>query len=146
MEFSMKKYRVPRNSFAHQLIRLNGWSLDAAINEIAGMNQVKENEAERRFDAARQQQINREVGQSRGQSKIKMAPKTLVCLHLNLRITTERSFLPGIFRAFRIRQAGDIPSDLIAQGEPCGRSLIHWKKRACFPNRATKTISLLDMR
>jgi hypothetical protein len=69
----IKSNPVPRASFAHQMVRLNGWTRDAAINEIAGMDRVDEKEAERRFDAARQQQINRKVGQARRQDKIKMA-------------------------------------------------------------------------
>lgn len=55
------------------MVRLNGWSREDAINEIAGFDGVDENEAERRFDAARKQLINRVVGQSRRWNKAKMA-------------------------------------------------------------------------
>jgi hypothetical protein len=69
----VKKTSIPRNSLAHQMVRLNGWSREDAIYEIAGFDGVDENEAERRFDAARKQLINRIVGQSRRWNKAKMA-------------------------------------------------------------------------
>ena len=68
-----EKASIPRNSLAHQMVRLNGWSREDAIYEIAGFDGVDENEAERRFDAARKQLINRIVGQSRRWNKAKMA-------------------------------------------------------------------------
>jgi hypothetical protein len=69
----VKKTSIPRNSLAHQMVRLNAWSREDAINEIAGFDGVDENEAERRFDAAKEQQINRKIGQGRRWNKAKMA-------------------------------------------------------------------------
>lgn len=55
------------------MVRLNGWSREDAIYEIAGFDGVDESEAERRFDIARKQLINRIVGQGRRWNKAKMA-------------------------------------------------------------------------
>ena len=55
------------------MVRLNGWSREDAIYEIASFDGVDGSEAERRFDAARKQLINRIVGQGRRWNKAKMA-------------------------------------------------------------------------
>lgn len=78
------KNSIPVKSLAHKMVRLNGWLRSDAINEIAHWDQVDEKEAERRYDVALQQWINRSVGQYRRQNKIKMAVKSARDLALSI--------------------------------------------------------------
>lgn len=61
----MTKNSIPKRSLAHKIVRLNGWTRDDAIFEIAGFDNIDESEAARRYDLATQQMINRMVGQRR---------------------------------------------------------------------------------
>lgn len=59
----MHNQSIPKNSLAHKLVRLNGWTRFDAILEIAGFDNVDEIEAARRYDEATRQMINRIAGQ-----------------------------------------------------------------------------------
>ena len=70
-----KNNSIPRNSFARIMIRLNGWGREEAIREIVGIDHVDFIEAERRYETAQKQLIDRAIGQARRQDKIKSAIK-----------------------------------------------------------------------
>ncbi|MBM4206781.1 MAG: hypothetical protein FJ190_01785 [Gammaproteobacteria bacterium] len=69
----MKDQSIPKNSLAHKMVRLNGWTRSDAIIEIAGFDKVDEAEAARRYDLATRQMINRMIGQRRRHDRAKYA-------------------------------------------------------------------------
>ncbi|MEC4749874.1 hypothetical protein [Methylomicrobium sp. Wu6] len=69
----LKPQPIPKNSLAHKMVRLNGWTKTDAIIEIAHFDKVDETEATRRYDLATQQMINRMVGQHRRHDRAKFA-------------------------------------------------------------------------
>ena len=73
---------------------MDGWTRDASIYEISEMDRVDEKETDRRFDAARQQQINRKVGQARCQDKIKRRSRmpTMLALAIACHDSIQLSF------------------------------------------------------
>lgn len=69
----VKDQPIPKNSLAHKMVRLNGWTRSDAIIEIAAFDKVDETEAARRYDLATQQMLNRMVGQHRRHDRAKSA-------------------------------------------------------------------------
>lgn len=75
---------IPRNSLAHKIVRLNGWTRSDAIIDIASYDKVSEQEAGRRFDIARQQMNNRCVAQRKRRYNDKVATEDARSLALSI--------------------------------------------------------------